>query len=730
MTDREARKSLENITTCLKQQRLKNAFDGLASLFTHLQDWLLREQLESLEDTYKTMLRYQIDGIDDPGREKVYHGLLRAVYRLADAAALQVKTVGGNTLFGKKRRNLRYYVDRTPGELVRMLDETAGKAELLELLDEGDAKHQPLKAFGKEQEALGSQVFHTAWLGDAWTSDEKDLWQGVLDREDLYPSAGLLLTGLTLSLLETFDEKKAALLFDAARNGTGDLRERALTGLLLFLRQYDDRLFLYPELTERLPLLADDPACVRRLRSLLLQFILSKDTEKITRKIKDEVIPEMMKAGVKKGDRLNLKDFVNETGTDDRNPEWKDRLEGTGLQDKLNEISEWQLEGMDVMLSSFGHLKGFPFFKDTANWFLPFSTPAEAAGDQLLTQFGRVLEESPGLCHSDKYSFFLSICQMEGEYREAVVRQFTQESGALKEALGSGLPEAAQQIDPRARQYLQDLYRFYKLHPGNEGLEDIFDRAPEFYRVPSVRQLLKDRDSLPVIAEFYFSRNHFREAGDAFELLLADDPNNDMLYQKLGYCLQMLGEPEQALDAYRKAELLNAHSSWTVKKLAHCYRVLHRPQEALPYYKRATQLNPDNLSLLLNTGHCYLDLKEYEAALKCYFKVEYLAEKKEKAWRAIGWCSFLSGKYRQALDHFDKAIASRPVATDYLNAGHVHLDWKNYREALRLDLLATEAGKYTSEGFRVLFSADIPDLIRAGVREADLPFLLEGLLYL
>jgi tetratricopeptide (TPR) repeat protein len=508
-----------------------------------------------------------------------------------------------------------------------------------------------------------------------------------------------------------------------------EVRERATTGIVLFLRKYNNRLHLYPGLIERLNLLAEDPKFIHRIRHILLQFILSRETEKITQKIKEELLPEMMKIGPKIRDKIKLDDWLSDAGMEDKNPEWQSLFEEAGLQDKLQEFSELQMEGADVMHSSFIHLKNYPFFNEPSNWFLPFALPGDAIGNNEMMKLASVLSVSTLLCNSDKYSFFLSVSQMPESYRKMMIGQFSAESGAIKNMLKEDLQDSSKTINYRTRQYIQDLYRFYKLHPRKKDFEDIFEIKPEFYKVPLINRLIEDNDSLLIIGEYYFNKNYFEEANDIFSMLLLSDPNNDILYQKKAYCLQMTGKLEEALDAYQKAELLNANNSWTIKKLAYCYRILKSPKEALHYYKKAEQLNPDNLSIQLNIGHCYMELKEYDQALKYYFKVEYLTKNKGKAWRPIGWCSFLAGKYPQALDYFNRMIESNPNSTDYLNAGHVQFVLGKNKEALRLYRLAWEKSALSQAEFMDTFSHDVPDLLQAGVNEDDIPFILDSLLY-
>ncbi len=108
----------------------------------------------------------------------------------------------------------------------------------------------------------------------------------------------------------------------------------------------------------------EDPGFKRNLERVIIQFIRSKETEKIQKKIKDEIIPEMIKISPNLKDKINLDSLMDDTNADDKNPEWEEIFKDSpGLMDKMEEFSELQMEGADVFIGSFSMLKLFPFFK-------------------------------------------------------------------------------------------------------------------------------------------------------------------------------------------------------------------------------------------------------------------------------------------------------------------------------------------------------------------------------
>jgi len=729
MNKQELKSLFQKIAESLEQKQLKQVFDAVGLLLADLPNWQLKEGLSECQDNYKRMLLYLTEGVNDPEQAKIYKDLLRSVHQLTDRTMLEAKTLQRWSYPYEFRQSSTFNVPETPEQLIDAMDDCLGKIALYDLMEEGEDKQKNLKETEEARGKVEVKLFRKIWLSSLWNSDEQNLYLKLLNSK-LYPlsSQCLMISAITLNLEEIFDERKVQVLLDTCENEQEELRQRALTGLLLFLRRYDNRLHLYPNINNRLQHLAEQNKFIKDFRHIILQFILSKETEKITRIMTEEIIPGMMKISPKLNNKIRMDELFGETGFDEKNPEWQNLIEESGLSERLQEFSELQLEGADVMLSSFIHLKDFPFFREIHNWFVPFSN-ASTVDNPLISDFVKILFNSNLLCNSDKYSFYLSISQMPDGYKN-MMGQFSADSEAMKEMLKEELSNnPIGKIHPEARLYIQDLYRFYKLFPRHKDFDDVFEIKPEFYRIPAIAQFISDRESQTIIGEYYFQRNHFAEAEEIFEKLLQNDLNDETLLQKKGYCLQMQGKLEEALADYLKAELLNSNHSWTIKKIAHCYRALKQPQEALEYYQKAAALNPDSLSVQLHIGHCHLELKNYSEALKCYFKVEYLTNNKEKAWRPIAWCSFLTGKYKEAMDYYAKILDSNPNAIDYLNAGHVRLAMGNNKEALKLYSQSLNAQGDSFEKFHESFTADIPDLLQAGVKPENIPILFDCLMY-
>ena len=65
MTIQEINKAYNRIIGSLDEKELKNAFDFLQGLIAGIREYSFQDRLNELQDTYKYMLRYRIEGAKD-----------------------------------------------------------------------------------------------------------------------------------------------------------------------------------------------------------------------------------------------------------------------------------------------------------------------------------------------------------------------------------------------------------------------------------------------------------------------------------------------------------------------------------------------------------------------------------------------------------------------------------------------------------------------------------------
>lgn len=518
-----------------------------------------------------------------------------------------------------------------------------------------------------------------------------------------------------------------------------ELRQRALVGLFVILYQYNHRLKLYPDLLEEIKVLQQIENIGMHLEMIAIQMIKSQETEKITKKLHDEILPEMVKYQPVLRDKLDLDNILSSDFMDDKNPDWETVFEDApDLLDKLQEISRLQMEGADVFMSTFARLKHFEFFNHIINWFKPFY-PENAyirhalKGENEKFDTGVFLDglsKSFFMCNSDKYSFSLNITQMPDLQKNMLLEMFHAEIESIEELQKEddilNKPAHTKSI---YSQYIQDLYRFYKLHPLRHEFLDIFTLRFHIQDCHFAEILIDDNDIYRNIAEFFFENGNFESALGLYGFLNAKGNNSMEIFEKMGYCYQRLKKYEEALDFYKRAELFDANRAWNLRKIALCYRYLKNYEKSLSYYLEAEKLDPENLYVQTYIGHSYLDLKQFDKALEYYYKVEFMADENRKVLRPIAWCSFVLGKLDTAKKYLEKIIEAEANKFDYINLGHVEWCIGNRKSAVRNYKLSINRSDNNLKLFLSSFEEDKQYLIKNGIDQKEIPLLLDYLKY-
>ena len=739
MTEKELKDKYTQICNLLSARKLKPAFDQLEKLISGTGLAELHEQYISLEQNYKFMLKYTVEGINDPERQKIYEHLLISTFELADITYENLRMKYSQTVeYQKKRGFAKHYITNLEG-FSHDLEKYSIQKELRTLLPDSSPESSNTRLEAELHLQKIFTIFYHFWFVDRLTGDEIQFLESFLRNEaSPYFEKSLVITAVTLSLMRYFDEHKIILLFNACEDQDEEVSQRALIGLIIGIYYYDKRMPFFHAITGRLQIFMENQRFRSNFEKTILQFIRSKETEKIQRKLQDEIFPEMIKLSPNLRNKLSIESMLGEGMTEDKNPAWQEILkDAPGLMGKMEELTEMQLEGADVFLGSFSMLKHFPFFSELANWFFPF-TPQhpeiirnpinkESTEDIAFTQ---LIMKSPMLCNSDKYSFYFSIMNIPPDYKKMVSDSLKAEAEQMDEIARDGsflTPNKNAEII--ISQYIRDIYRFFKIHPQHADFEDIFAWKFDFHNKFAFSKLLGEDPKIQRnIAEFNFAKNYFHEAADLFELLLQETDNAELL-QKLAFCYQKMGDYKKALNFYLKADLFDQNKLWTYKKIALCYRNLKKPAKALEYYQLAEILESDNLTLQISIGQCQMELSLYEEALKTYFKVEYLFPGNKKIWRPIGWCSFLLGRIDQAEKYYDRLISDHPNKYDLLNMGHVQWCLGNRKAALEYYKKSINDSDSSEKDFMEAFDEDVHSLIKQGVNPDDVPIMLDQLRY-
>jgi len=544
----------------------------------------------------------------------------------------------------------------------------------------------------------------------------------------------LVVSSLTISMFNYFDPQKLELLSEFILKHESQVYHRALTGFVLTLIRYNDRIRFYPGLVRLIDDLSGDEEICREVETIILQLLMAGETERITKEFEEEVLPDMQKMMPKLGDKLQLDNVVDED-PEGENPVWKEMIdEVPGLFEKIEKFSRMQMEGADVFMSTFAMLKRFDFFNEMRNWFIPFYhehpvlQEGESEDSAIRIRLMEGLEKAFYICNSDKYSFGLNFKAIPAQQRSMIVTHFEAELEQMKEmASEEEILDPAMISNAIFTQYIQDLYRFYKLYPQKGEFEDIFQLDLDYPNMYFLQKFSDQKIFLDQLASFYFSKDHWKKAIDMFSYQEKMGNTSSQLYQKLGYAWQKSKRWKEAFDAYKKAELFDTDRLWVLKKMALCSMKLNDFRQALVFVEEALKLQPEDLNLHSQAGQCNLNLKEYNEAIRHYTQVRFFSPGNLKALRPIGYCHFILGELQKASDAYQEILesAENPGPYDLMNAGHVALCQGDKEKALGYYQTALNDHGISRKVFIEAFLEDQPYLIQNGIPESEMPLILE-----
>jgi len=725
----------------VSEKKIKQSLDILAIMISNTSSGDLKDEYDDIVMTYRNMLTYTMEGIRDPEREKIYLKLIQSILSLSDRVRQDILShySGWHTYWVKQQAEKEMKL--TGQTIVETVDDLMFKKELDEWLKlSNEIIPNPASHVAIKHKHLIRNIFNHLWLTDHYGEAENSLINIILNSGKFrWHESSIFITAITLSSLRTFEADKLFHLIRIYEAGQEQVMERALSGLILNLHYYNVRIDAYPEIIERIQDLSNETRFKDHCMIIVFQAIRTRETEKLGKKLQDEILPQVAKLKPMIEEKLDLDNILPKDKNEEKNPDWSNMFSGSEeIFKTMEELTKLQMEGADVYMSAFANLKHFDFFKDFQNWFVPFypdhETVNEIYRDEILgpgtNELAEALYKTPFICNSDKYSLLLNLKYLPSAQKSMMLKVFRMELEGLQQ-----LNEDEPITDPnkifrtRVTQYLQDIYRFFKLSPYKKEFEDLFIGKLDFYNSKFFKIISRGSEAEASLADYFFNKNFYDDGLSLYLRQLDENPSGVQLCEKIAYCYQELDDYNEALKYYKRAEIID-RKAWTIKKIGLCLRRLGRHEEALDYYLQACAMEPQNIHSVIMTAHCYLDLKDYENALKYYFRVEYDEPGNLKILRPIAYCYFALGKFGESDKYYERMSAGKLTARDFINMGHLALCTGKKKEAVDLYRKSIVGGEITREQFMSVFAEDSDLLVSLGVNPDDLPILSDYLLFL
>ncbi|MCD8282936.1 MAG: tetratricopeptide repeat protein, partial [Prevotella sp.] len=473
-----------------------------------------------------------------------------------------------------------------------------------------------------------------------------------------------------------------------SRHTDTDVRQYALIAFLLTRPDATEENLYDDEITKAVDSMETNPDYGRDIEGIQRQLLLAADTKDTQRTINNEILPVLREGAERVGadDNKTESQLIDGIIHPEREEKEEERMEAS-----LDRMRQMREQGADVFFAGFSQAKRFSFFYTLMNWFVPFSidhpqVASLATGDIPLDTLARIME-TQNFCDSDKYSFVLTFSRIAGQLPKQMIdmlRHGEAESGVEAGERGN--------ITFRRSLYLQDLYRFYTLHPMKRDFTDPFssEKTLVFITWEKIYKSFDGADFVFYIAGQLLERGYFDTFDSAMSLIDGETHPVFLKLKALGE--ERRGRHTEALEYFRRAAVFEPDNPVLLREMARLAEETDDCDAAKRLRRRVLELRADEDDTAgdeLYYALCCLRTGDTKSCLNTLYKLNYLHKDDVRCACALAWGLTLEGRRDEAKKLYE------PLSTAEMDYDSVFRKalvlWMTRDKGLAVDTLRTYA---------------------------------------
>lgn len=656
------------------------------------------DRLNAIETEFRYMSDFMLQGGKDPKRASLFEELKTRLSNIAYDIDVR------STLM--ERAYIKVWLNQL---LTR--DTSAETIQTQLLATDGSQHHEILY--------LAFMVMLTSYHWDRQQEEEWTLFLASPQGNAI--DQATLVSALTLSTIEHFDKHKAMCLANVYSNSKDEsVRQRALIGCLLALSRIsgDDMKAVRIPILDILGIKGGEEQ-EQRVLEIFMQMVTCANVDNDSREIKDNLIPNILRNQPFeiKGGTIVEKDSQSEKETDSYDPDAENEALDA-MEKSVKKMMKMQNNGSDIFFAGFSQMKRFPFFQKYVNWFIPFFKEhpdlPDNARKHMETKFIERITKRGPFCESDKYSFVIGFTSAMSNIPENVKQMM--EDGEMGPLGMHGEEEDMQKPSLLRLQYLQDLYRFYRLCPMADKFFNPFAQLGRCHIGIATATHTSDKEKRNMCLFLLKKNDEMQTFGTVSRLL---NRFNDLDCFDRHYCHAELklasNDYPVAISLYNKCLEQKPSDMSCMRSLARAHYLNKDYEKAAFYYDALHTLHPDRLSYLLNYCMSMTMAGKAENVVNELFRLDFEQPDNTTVTNMLTWVLLYAGKAEQALRAAERICQREEVKKDFpvcLNTAYAY--FANGRILDGIGILKLYQQR----------DADYPTLLTDSMTE-DLPLLTE-----
>jgi len=223
-----------------------------------------------------------------------------------------------------------------------------------------------------------------------------------------------------------------------------------------------------------------------------------------------------------------------------------------------------------------------------------------------------------------------------------------------------------------------------------------------------------------------YRKKDYKAAAKTFQRAIDLAPQSNLApdacnYLSMSYLKQ--GEPDKAIDAYKKWIQLNPGQADPHLKLGNLYFSQKQHSEALEEFSQAVSLDPSAKNRY-SLGQAYLFMDRYSEAETQFRHVQRLQPKDPAGYYGMGLAYSKQGRHENAVKMFDQAIRlDREFYDAYAEKGYAYADMGNMDGAQKIfEFLEDEDPDLADMLSRYIYKVDPPKIVFASALESTFSY--------
>ncbi len=183
----------------------------------------------------------------------------------------------------------------------------------------------------------------------------------------------------------------------------------------------------------------------------------------------------------------------------------------------------------------------------------------------------------------------------------------------------------------------------------------------------------------------YLKEGVLEEAEKAFRQILELDATNNYALVGLGDVARKRGDQRTAMDFYQKCLTVYPGNNYALFGLADCYKATNQFSKALEIWEEYLKQDDENITVLTRVADAYRKVRNFGKSKETYLKVLAVEEGNAYALIGLGHLHYDFKDYREALLYWEKVYTADTAHADVrvlTSLGNCHRKLKTYQDGL------------------------------------------------